>query len=154
MVEIRSTGPTPAQPQEVFAMALRSLVSALTAVLAATCIAGSPSAAAQSGAEALRASSERLAPGLASSPFGRPMVLNSAETAKGLKGEVYGVLDQPLAKVSAALDKPARWCDMLMLHPNNRGCRVNEGKQTLTLSVVRRYDIPVEQASELSFQFR
>ena len=66
------------------------------------------------------------------------MVLNSAETAKGLKGEVYGVLDQPLAKVSAALDKPARWCDMLMLHLNNRGCRVDEGKQTLTLSVVRR----------------
>ena len=75
------------------------------------------------------------------------MVLNSAETANGLKGEVYGVLDQPLAKVSAALDKPARWCDMLMLHLNNRGCRVDEAKQTLTLSVVRRYDVPSSKRS-------
>jgi hypothetical protein len=126
----------------------------LTAALAATCIAWAPSAAAQSGAAALRASYEKLAPSLANSPFGRPMVLNSAETAKGVKGEVYGVLDQPLAKVSSALDKPARWCEMLMLHLNNRGCRVDEAKQTLTLSVVRRYDNPVEDAFNLSFQFR
>src|SRR4029453_14582754 len=135
-------------------MTVRSLVPALAAALAATCIAWAPSAAAQSGAEALRESYEKLAPSLENSPLGRPMVLNSAETAKGPKVGVYGVLDRPLAEVSAALDKPARWCDMLMLHLNNRGCRVDEGKQTLTLSVVRRYDSPVESASELTFQFR
>jgi hypothetical protein len=98
-------------------------------------------------AAALRASYEKLAPGLANSPFGRPMALKSAETAKGLKGEAYGVLEPPLAKVSAALDKPARWCDMLMLHLNNRGCRVDEARQTLTLSVVRRYDVPIDKRS-------
>ena len=135
-------------------MSVRSLVPALAAALLATCIAWAPSAAAQSGATELRATYEKLAPGLASSPFGRPMVLNSAETANTLGGEVYGVLDQPLARFDTGLDQPTRWCDMLMLHLNNRGCRVDEGKQTLTLSVVRRYDAPVEEAFELTFQFR
>ena len=132
----------------------RSLVSALTLALAANCIAWTPSAAAQPGAAALRASYEQLAPSLENSPFARPMVLNSAETANTLKGEVYGVLDRPLAKISAALDKPAHWCDMMMLHLNNRACRVDRAKQTLTLSVVRKYDIRVEDAFELAFRGR
>ena len=134
-------------------MPVRSLVPAVMAALAAICLAWAPPAAAQAGNAALRASYEKLAPSLANSPFGRPLVLNSAEKSNALGGEVYGVLDQPLDRVSTALDKPARWCDMLMLHLNNRGCRVDEGKQTLTLSVVRRYDIPPEEAFELTFQF-
>ena len=51
-------------------MPVRRLVPALTAALAATCIAWAPSAAAQSGAAALRASYEKLAPSLANSPLG------------------------------------------------------------------------------------
>jgi hypothetical protein len=134
-------------------MPVRSLVHSLAAALAAACIAtGSPANAAQPAGAPLRATYEKLAPELASSPFGRPMVLRSAETDNGLKGEVYGVLDQPLTKLGATLDKPSRWCEMFMLHLNNRGCRVDAGKKTLTLSVVRRYDNPVTDAFELSFQ--
>src|SRR4030095_16837961 len=132
---------------------VRSLIPALAAALAATCIALAPAAAAQTGAAALRATYEKLAPNLANSPLGRPMVLSSSETPNGLKGEVYGVLDHPLAKVNAALDKPAHWCAMLLLHLNNLACLSGPGKQTLTLSVVRRYDIPVDQAFELTFRF-
>jgi hypothetical protein len=135
-------------------MPARSLVSALTAALAATCLAWASSAAAQSGAAALRASYDKLVPALANSQFGRPMVLNSAETGNTLQGEVYGVLDRPLAKVSAALSKPAQWCEMMLLHLNNRACRLDAANKTLTLSVVRKYDIPVEQAFELSFRGR
>jgi hypothetical protein len=133
-------------------MAMRRLVAALMAALSAACIAWAFPAAAQSGAAALRASYEKYAPDLANSPFGRPLVLTSAETEQSLRGDVYGVLARPLAKVSAALDKPAHWCDMLMLHLNNRACRIDAGKQTLTLSVVRKYDIPVDKAFELTFR--
>ena len=135
-------------------MPAHSLVPALTATLAAACLAWAPLAAAQSGAAALRASYDKLAPALANSQFGRPMVLNSAETGNTLQGEVYGVLDRPLAKVSAALSKPAQWCEMMLLHLNNRACRLDAANKTLTLSVVRKYDIPVEQAFELSFRGR
>ncbi len=135
-------------------MPVRSLVPALTAAVAATCLAWASSAAAQSGAAALRATYDKLAPALANSPLGRPMVLNSAETGNTLQGEVYGVLDRPLAKVSAALSKPAQWCEMMLLHLNNRACRLDAANKTLTLSVVRKYDIPVDQAFELSFRGR
>src|SRR5688572_11899121 len=134
-------------------MPSRRLVPALTAALAAACIVCAPAAAAQPSASSLRTSYEKLAPSLAKSAFGRPMVLTSAETSNGLKGEVYGVVDHPLAKVSATLDTLAEWCDMLMLHLNNRACRVDAAKKTLTLSVVPRYDRPIDQAVELTFQF-
>ena len=135
-------------------MPVRSLIRSLAVALVASCIAGAPATAAPSGAPALRATYEKLAPEMASGPFGRPMVLKSVETESTLKGEVYGVLDYPLAKVGTSLDKPTRWCEMLMLHLNNRGCRADDGKKTLTLSVVRRYDIPVEEAFQLTFQLR
>ncbi|MEJ8823777.1 hypothetical protein WKW80_17325 [Variovorax humicola] len=135
-------------------MPVRNLVRSLAAALAATCIAWSPASAATPAAPALRATYEKLAPDLANSPLGRPMVLKSAETGAGLKGEVYGVLDHPLSEFRANLVKPTRWCEMLMLHVNNRACRVDEARKTLTLSVVRRYDIPVEEAFELTFQVR
>ena len=135
-------------------MRARTLISVMAATLAAACAAWSFPAAAQEGAAALRATYEKLAPGLANSPFGRPMVLTSAETANGLKGEVYGVLDRPLADVAGVLDKTTQWCDMLMVHLNNRGCRASDANKTLVLSVVQRYDIPAEQASDLTFQHR
>jgi hypothetical protein len=134
-------------------MLSRSLVLVLTVALATGCITYADAADVQPGPATLRTTYEKLAPNLANSPFGRPMVLNSAETSKGLKGEVYGVVDHPLSKVNATLDTLAEWCDMLMLHLNNRACRFDEGKQTLTLSVVPRYDRPIDQAFELTFQF-
>ncbi|MGJ7508839.1 hypothetical protein [Variovorax sp. GT1P44] len=117
-------------------------------------MAWAPKAAAQAGAASLRATYEKLGPQLAKGPFGRPMVLNAAETENSLKGEVYGVLDQPLDKVNASLSQPKQWCEMLMLHLNNRACSVDTARQTLTLSVVRRYDIPVKDAFELTFYFQ
>jgi len=135
-------------------MNLRGLVRAMTMAVAAACIAWAAAAAAQpSSGAALRTTYEKLAPSLANSPFGRPIALTSGETANGLTGDVYGVVDHPLAQLSATLGKLANWCDMLLLHLNNRACRFDEGKQTLTLSVVPRYDRPLDQAFELTFQF-
>jgi hypothetical protein len=135
-------------------MRVRTFHSVMAAALAAACAAWSSPAAAQEGAAALRATYEKLAPSLANSPFGRPMVLTSAETANSLQGQVYCVLDRPLAEVERVLDKTTQWCDLLMLHLNNRGCRASDASKTLVLSVVTRYDVPVEQASELTFQHR
>jgi len=125
---------------------------ALTAAVAAAFGLWASAACAQSGASALRATYERLAPSLASSSFGRPIVLTSAESANSLGGEVYGVLDRPLAQVSAAMSQPSRWCAMLQLHPNNRACSVDAGEKTLTLSVVRKYDAAIDQAFQLKFR--
>ena len=93
-------------------MNLRGLVRAMTMAVAAACIAWAAAAAAQPSGAALRTTYEKLAPSLANSPFGRPIALTSGETANGLKGDVYGVVDHPLAQLSATLGKLANWCDM------------------------------------------
>ena len=104
-------------------------------------------------APALREQHQKLAGKLAASPLRRPVHLESAETDGGLQGDVYAVVDHPLEQVRAALGNGAQWCEMLLLHINNRRCHVSRQPQgeTLTLSVVQRYDKPVEQAFELPF---
>lgn len=118
---------------------------------------GAPAAATEAGsAPALREQHRKLAVQLASSPLRRPMHLESTETDGGLQGDVYAVVDHPLDRVRAALANGAQWCEMLLLHVNNRRCHVSrqpEG-ETLTLSVVQRHDKPVEQAFELPFVHR
>lgn len=108
-------------------------------------------------AQALLAAQHRMGESLSRSPFGRPLLLDSAETPDGLTGDIYAVVERPLADIAGALSTPARWCEMLVLHINNRRCRVAKepsGADTLTLSVVRRYDKPIDSAFELPFVYR
>ncbi|AMM23038.1 hypothetical protein [Variovorax sp. PAMC 28711] len=122
---------------------------------AAFCAAAAPQEA--STAQALLAAHHRMAESLARSPFGRPLLLDSAETPDGLTGDIYAVVDRPLADIAGALGTSARWCEMLLLHINNRRCSVAKapsGADVLTLSVVRRYDKPVDSAFELPFVYR
>ncbi|MDQ8002499.1 MAG: hypothetical protein REU00_21550, partial [Pseudomonadota bacterium] len=110
-----------------------------------------------SGGQALLDSFAQVHARMAKSGLGRPMVLESAETPNGLKGDVYAVVDHRLDDLRGALEKPEQWCELLTLHINNRRCRVGQaagGGATLTLSVVRRYDKPVEEAFELPFSYR
>lgn len=102
---------------------------------------------------------------LAHNAFGRPLQLDSAETADGLKGDVYAVVDHPITEVSATLKSASHWCELLLLHINNRRCKTTgettgettgatAGARTLTLSVVRAYDQAPESAFELPFAYR
>ncbi|MDP9899154.1 hypothetical protein [Variovorax ginsengisoli] len=131
----------------------------LQVVLAASVAAGNAALAASpttGAAQALRDTQQALGGRLGDSPFGRPLVLDSMELPEGLKGDVYAIVDHPLQDVAAALKTPARWCEALILHINNRRCQVatDSGREVLTLSVVRRYDKPVDSAFTLPFLYR
>lgn len=92
---------------------------------------------------------------LGNSKLERPMLLKTSDTANGLKGDVYALVDQPLTVLSLALGTPAQWCEAMLLHINNRRCTVttDASGETITLNVVRRYDQPVESAFVLPFAF-
>lgn len=132
----------------------RALVGALCCAASLAAMAADPEPAA--GAQALRATHQRLSDKLEHSSFGRPVQLDSTETDDGLEGDVYAVVDHPLAEISRALKGSAHWCDVMTLHINNRRCRAGsaQGRETLTLFVVRRYDMPADQAFELPFVYR
>ena len=94
---------------------------------------------------------------LAASPLGRPLLIESAELPGGLRGEVFAEIDQPFAQVVQALARPSNWCEMMLLHVNNRRCRMTKGEggaPGLELAVVRRYDLPVESAFILRLALR
>ena len=104
----------------------------------------------------LRTAYARKSAELAQSPLKRPVLLTSAELPQGLQGEIYAVVEQPLEAVHAAFNSATNWCNVLLLHVNNRRCQASsaDGKQQITLSIVRRYDKPVEEAFDLPFVFR
>ena len=108
-------------------------------------------------AQALLARHEAMQAQLAASPMGRPLIVESEELPGGLRGEVFAVVDQPFAQVVQALSRPGNWCDMLLLHVNNRRCRLVEGEgdaRSVELAVVRRFDMPVESAFILKMAMR
>lgn len=60
---------------------------------------------------------------LASSPFRRPLVLESAESLYRVDGTVYAVLDSSFAAVSRTFKSPEQWCEIMILHINTKYCR-------------------------------
>lgn len=111
---------------------------------------------AQQSAEALRELHERKSAALSQSALKRPILLSSTELPDGLQGEIFAVVDQPLAAVHAAFNSPANWCEVLLLHVNNRRCQASSagGQHQISLGIVRRYDKPVEEAFDLPFVFQ
>ena len=135
---------------------MRILAAALSLVLASA-QAFAAASGESSSAQALRDVHQRMSDKLAHSGFGRAIQLDSMETADGLQGDVHAVVEHPLSEIATALKGSAHWCDVLTLHVNNRRCRTSsgpQGREMLTLYVVRRYDKPVDQAFELPFVYR
>jgi hypothetical protein len=56
--------------------------------------------------------------------FGVPLYLQSVQTSTTLQGDIHALIDQPFDKVQAALAAPKHWCDILILHPNVKRCRL------------------------------
>jgi hypothetical protein len=113
-------------------------------------------AAAQANTAALlRARQLALAEQLANNPFQRPVVLTSVELPNALQGEVHAVVDYPFAVVSAGLNGPNRWCDLMILHLNTKYCRAIAGASgpVLQMSIGKKYDQPLEQAYRVDFRY-
>ena len=75
--------------------------------------------------DALRARHGALQDRLNHNPFQRPLAMDSSEAADRVAGSIYAIIDYPFATVSANLNKPGRWCDILILHLNTKYCRAS-----------------------------
>ena len=129
-----------------FALPLVGLALAFAAAL--------PGPAAAQDASGLRARHAALQDKLASNQFGRPLMLESAQTSGDLKGDVYAVVDHPFSAVQQGLQSAEHWCDILILHLNVKRCRVTSGGKALSLAVGRKFDQPIDDAYQLDFAYR
>ncbi|RXZ38975.1 hypothetical protein D9O50_00510 [Oxalobacteraceae bacterium CAVE-383] len=111
------------------------LVRLLCALLAMAAFACAADASAQGTPDNLRAKYAALGEQLKNNSFHRPLVLESAESPNNLKGDVYAVIDYPFAAVNTALNNPAHWCDVLILHLNIKYCKALGDASAPVLSV-------------------
>ncbi len=110
----------------------------------------------QVSAAPLRAKYTELNKHLLNNQFQRALYLDSAESSTDLKGEIYAVVDYPFATVNDALNNPAHWCDVLILHINIKYCHTssNQSGTVLTVSLGRKHDQPLEDAYRAEFNYR
>ena len=88
--------------------------------------------------------------------FKRPLVMDSRESPESVTGEVYALINHPFATVGSALNKPAQWCDIMILHLNTKYCHASTSIQTSVLNVTigKKYDQPLEDAYRVDFAYR
>jgi hypothetical protein len=107
-------------------------------------------------AAALRAKYAASGERLTNNQFQRPLYLVSAESSRDLQGDIYALIDYPFAEVNAALNGPAHWCDVLILHINTKYCRATTGTAgtVLAVSIGKKYDQPLDEAYRVEFAYR
>lgn len=106
-------------------------------------------------AAALLNQHKALSKRLADNPFNRPITLNSSESPEQLKGEIYAVLDYPFETVNGALNKPAYWCDALILHINIKYCRAETSQlgTVMHLNLGKKYHQPLAETYKAAFNY-
>lgn len=92
---------------------------------------------------------------LRNNQFHRELYLNSTQSSGNLKGEIYAVVDYPLSTVNVALNNPAHWCDVLILHVNIKYCHVSSNKAgpVLTMNLGRNYTQPLADTYRVEFNY-
>ena len=86
-------------------------------------------------AASLHAKFASLSERLQHKPFRRALALDSSESSNDLKGDIYALVDYPFSTVSAALNGPEDWCDVLILHINTKSCRATTDRTHTVLEV-------------------
>jgi hypothetical protein len=87
------------------------------------------------------------------SPFPQHLHVESMEGPGASQGDVYAVVDYPIATVSGAFSSPANWCDALILHLNIKYCRPfsRDGRTLLSTAIGRNFDQPLSDAYRVEF---
>lgn len=105
---------------------------------------------------ALREKHMALGEQLQHNAFGRPLVLESSDLSNRLSGDIYATVDYPLSQVSAGLNDPEHWCEVVSLHINTKYCRAasSNGAAVLRVRVGKKTARDAEDATPVDFAYR
>jgi hypothetical protein len=132
-------------PASVLGRFAACLVAGLFAVTALAADAGT-----------LEAKYAALRGALGNNQFLKPLYLESAESANGVAGDIYALIDHPFAATAAALVNPNDWCEILILPINTKYCRATTvaSASVLNVRIGRKVDQPLDQAYRVDFTYR
>ena len=107
-------------------------------------------------ASALRARHDELRDRIANNVFQRPLVLESTQTSRDVKGDVYAVVPHAFPIVSEALTGAQSWCDILILHLNTKYCKTSQNPNgtELIMNVGKKFDQPLADSFRLTFAWK
>ena len=140
----------------------RSLQSAWAMVLALVVVANvfgsalaqtSAVAPTESNAAALLEKHVSLADQLANNSYGRPLFLESSESANMVSGNAYAVLDSPFSTVNTTFKSPSLWCEVMILHLNTKYCRATSDTSPSVLKVNIGKKIPQDLKDTFALEF-
>lgn len=134
-------------------MLTRLLRIASAAMLFAALLPAPAAAVTLAGSAALKKLHNGMQEELTRNAFGEPLVIRSQEGARSIDGHAYAVLDIPFAQVGPMLVDRTQWCDLMMLHLNNKYCRLtdDDGTQRVDVYVGRKGEQAVKSATRMRF---
>lgn len=85
-----------------------------------------------------------------------PLRIESVEAGGTLRGAVQALSPFAFGTVAEALAAPQAWCEILMLHLNNKACRLQPAADgpVLQLAIARKHDQELAQAHALALHWR
>jgi hypothetical protein len=111
-------------------------------------------------AATLRKQYAALTPQMSNNEFQRMLHLESAQSSSALRGDVYAIANYPFVSVNRALNDPeqgpANWCDLLILHLNNKYCRASSGGagKRLSVNMGRKVEQPLADTYRVEFKYQ
>ena len=130
-------------------------------ILVASAVCGTAAFAKESGtpeadpAATLRDRYVTLSEQLQQSPILQGLYLESSESARASRGDLYAVVDYPFVLVSEAFTNPDNWCKALILHLNIKYCRTNAEGERRVLSVAfgKKTEQPLNDTYRVKFGY-
>ena len=134
---------------------LRWILVVASAVCATAAIAEVPAMPASKSAVSLRDRYVALSKQLEQSPILQGLYLESAESARVWRGDLYAVVDYPFASVSDAFANPENWCEALILHLNIKYCRGDgvDERKVLSVAFGRKTEQPLNETYQVEFEY-
>ena len=103
-------------------------------------------------ANVLREKHASLSAALANNVYGRPLSIDSIETSSRVTGNVYVVLDAPIAVVSS-IKAPRQLCEVIILHINTKYCHATAPTSPSVLLVNFGKKIPQALSDTFDLEF-
>lgn len=85
--------------------------------------------------------------------YRRPLFLESSQSANTVDGSVYAILASPFGAFSSTFKSPRQWCEVMILHLNNKYCRANADTAPTRLNVNIGKKSPQELKDAFALEF-
>jgi hypothetical protein len=92
---------------------------------------------------------------LEQSPIMQGLYLESSESGRASRGDLYAVVDYPFVMVSEAFTNPENWCEALILHLNIKYCHTDaeDARRVLSVAIGKKTEQPLTETYRVKFGY-